>query len=203
VIIDDDGDERFITDEKELNCIKQYIHPIELKYITGRPRRTIGKKRNQLVKDANTKIVCFFDDDDIMLPTAITHTYETMVNAKAKCAGSDKMIFCMTEKDFSIHAIDCGNRVKLIHEGACLMFYKKWFKASCGFEDGSVGEGKNLFVGHESQVAITDVRRVMVCLQHPGNTVEKLQFAREDNKINIQLSDELIEIIKKILDIKD
>ena len=134
LIIDDDSDcERFIADEKELNDVKEFLHPIQVKYITGRPRRSIGKKRNQLVKDADTKITCFFDSDDIYLPTAISHTYQTMINTKEKCAGSDKMLFCMTENNFDIHAINCGNTVKLIHEGACLMFYKKWFKASCGF----------------------------------------------------------------------
>ncbi len=204
LIIDDDSDsDRFITDEKELNDVKQFLHPIQVKYITGRPRRSIGKKRNQLVKDADTKIVCFFDSDDIYLPTAVSHTYETMISQKAKCAGSDKMLFCMTENNFDIHAINCGNNVKLIHEGGCLMFTKKWFKASCGFADNSQGEGKNLFTGHESQVAITDISKVMICIQHGGNTVEKLQFAREDNKVDINLNPQLIDLIKRILDIKE
>jgi glycosyltransferase involved in cell wall biosynthesis len=204
VIIDDDSDsERFITDENELNQVKQFLHPIQVKYITGRPRRSIGKKRNDLVKDAETKIVCFFDSDDIYLPTAVSHTYETMINKKCKCAGSDKMLFCMTQKNFDIHAIDCGNNVKLVHEGGCLMFYKKWFRASCGFADGSVGEGKNLFFGMESKVAITDITKVMVCIQHEGNTVEKLQFAKDDNKVNINLAPQMIDLLKRILDIKD
>ena len=203
VIIDDDGSDKFITDETLLKQIKQFLHPIQIKYITGRPRRTIGKKRNDLVKDADTKIVCFLDDDDIYLPTAVSHTYETMINKKCKCAGSDKMLFCMTQKNFDIHAIDCGNNVKLVHEGSCLMFYKKWFRASCGFADGSVGEGKNLFFGMESKVAITDITKVMCCIQHQGNTVEKLQFAKDDNKVDINLSPQMIELLKKILDIKD
>jgi glycosyltransferase involved in cell wall biosynthesis len=203
VIIDDDGSEKFITNDEELEQVKQFLHPIQIKYITGRPRRSIGKKRNDLVKDADTKIVCFLDDDDCYLSTAVSHTYETMISKKCKCAGSDKMLFCMTQKNFDIHAIDCGNTVKLIHEGACLMFYKKWFRASCGFADGSIGEGKNLFFGMESKVAITDITKVMVCIQHSDNTVEKLQFAREDNKMDIALNPQLIDLLKRILDIKD
>jgi len=39
----------------------------------------------------------------------------------------------------------------------------------------------------------------MVCLQHDGNTVDKMQFAREDNKLDIELSDELIHKLKSIL----
>jgi hypothetical protein len=43
----------------------------------------------------------------------------------------------------------------------------------------------------------------MCCLQHKENTIEKLQFAKEDNKLDIRLDDKLISLIKNILDIKD
>ena len=202
VIIDDDGTDKFITDETLLNQVKQFLHPIQIKYITGRPRRTIGKKRNDLVKDADTKIVCFLDDDDCYLPTYISHSYDVMKKTKSNCVGSDKMLFCMTQRNFDVHAINCGDTVKLIHE-ATLMFTKKWFKASCKFGNNSQGEGKNLFEGHESKVAITDITKIMCCIQHEGNTVEKLQFAKDDNKVDINIAPQMIELLKKILDIKD
>ena len=200
VIIDDDGSEKFIKDN-EMENIKNFIHPIKLKYLYSDKKRSIGAKRNNLVKQANTKIVSFFDDDDVYLPTAITHTYETMIRNKKSCAGSDKMIFCMTDKDFSVHMIDCGNTVKLIHEGGCLMFTKKFFRASCGFENSSQGEGKNLFFGMENCCAITDITKVMLCIQHSGNTVPKLQFYKDNNKLNIELSEEMKNLLKEILEI--
>ena len=202
VIIDDDGDEKFIRDEKELNELKQHIHPIQLKYINDKPRRTIGKKRNDLVKECTTKIFAFMDDDDCYLSTYISHSYDVMKKTKSGCVGSDKMLFCMTQKNFDIHAINCGDKVKLIHE-ATVVATKKWFKASCKFGNNSQGEGKNLFEGHESKVAITDISKIMCCVQHDGNTVEKLQFAREDNKMDITLNAELIQLLKEILNIKD
>lgn len=202
VIIDDDGSEKFITDENELKQVKQFLHPIQIKYINNRPRRTIGKKRNDLVKDADTKIVCFMDDDDCYLPTYISHSYDVMKETKSQCVGCDKMLFCMTERNFDIHAINCGNTKKLIHE-ATLMFTKKWFKASCKFANNSRGEGKNIFTGHESKVAITDISKLMCCVQHGGNTVEKLQFAKDDNKVDLKLSPQMIDLLKRILDIKD
>ena len=116
LIIDDDtenSDERFITNLQE---VKKLLHPIKVEYITGKPRRSIGKKRNDLVKACKTKIFMFFDSDDIYLQTAISYSYSVLKQNKFGCVGSDKMIFCMTDKDFSIHAIDCGNNKKLIHE---------------------------------------------------------------------------------------
>lgn len=195
LIIDDDGTEKFIND---LDEVKRILHPIKVTYIDNKPRRTIGKKRDDLIKASNTKIFCFLDDDDIYLPTYISHSYETLKEKKVGCVGCDKMIFVMTDKDYELHAIDCGDRASLIHE-ATLMMTKKWYNASCKFGNNSQGEGKNLFIGHENNVAITDIMKLMCCVQHSGNTVDKLQFAREETKLTMTLSDEIINVLKKIL----
>ena len=200
LLIDDDTenpDERFI---KNLQEVKQMLHPIKVEYITGKPRRTIGKKRNDLIKACKTKIFMFFDSDDVYLPSAVSYSYSVLKQNKFGCVGSDKMIFCMTDKDFAVHAIDCGNTKRLIHE-ATIMGTIKWWRASCKFSDGSRGEGANLFAGHESKVGITDVSKVMICVQHGENTIDKLQFAKDENKLKIEISDELKDVLKKILNL--
>lgn len=198
LIIDDDTenpDNRFI---KNIHEIKQMLHPIKVEYITGKPRRTIGKKRNDLIKACKTKIFMFFDSDDVYLPSAISYSYSVLKPNKFGCVGSDKMLFCMTDRDFSIHAIDCGNTKKLIHE-ATIMGTVKWWRASCKFSDGSRGEGANLFMGNETKVGITDVSKVMLCVQHGENTIDKLQFAKDKNKLKIEISDELKNVLTRIL----
>ena len=198
LIIDDDTenpDERFI---KNLHEVEKMLYPIKVQYITGKPRRSIGKKRNDLIKACKTKIFMFFDSDDVYLPSAVSYSYSVLKQNKFGCVGSDKMIFCMTERDFSIHAIDCGNTKRLIHE-ATIMGTVKWWRASCKFSDGSKGEGANLFAGHESKVGITDVSKVMICVQHGENTIDKLQFAKDENKLKIEISDELKDVLNKIL----
>jgi len=201
LIIDDDtayADERFIKTDEELKHIKNILEPIQVEYITGKQRRTIGKKRNDLIKACKTKIWMFFDSDDVYLPTAISYSYSVLKQNKFGCVGSDKMIFCMSDKDFAVHAIDCGNNKRLIHE-ASMMGTLKWWRASCKFSDSSKGEGANIFTGHENKVGITDVTKVMVCLQHGENTVDKLQFAKDENKLEIEISDELKDVLTKIL----
>ena len=197
VIIDDDGDIPFISDN-EISEVRKYLHPVNLLYVKNKKRRNIGTKRNNLIKICPTKIFCFMDDDDIYIPTYISYSYSILKQNKYGCVGSDKMLFTMSDKNFDIHMINCGDNIKLIHE-ATLMATKKWFKASCKFANNSKGEGANLFHGHESKVGITDISKVMVCLQHNGNTVDKMQFARDDNKLDIELSDELIHKLKSIL----
>jgi len=195
IIIDDDGDDKFIKDIAEF---EELIKPMKLKYVNDRPRRSIGKKRDDLIKMCNTKIFCFMDDDDIYFPTYLSHSYEVMKKEKAGCVGSDKMLFCMTDKNYDIHAIDCGNTKRLIHE-ATLMMTKKYYRASCKFQDSSQGEGANIFTGNESKVALSDIRQIMCCVQHGANTIDKLQFAKEKNKLPTELSDEMINILKEIL----
>lgn len=195
LIIDDDGDEKFIKNVKE---VEDYLHPIKVKYINNKSRRTIGKKRNDLIKECDTKIFCFMDDDDVYFPTYISHSYETLKKNKVGCVGSDKMVFCMTDRNFDIHAIDCGNRASLIHE-ATLMMTKKYYKASCKFGNNSQGEGKNIFIGHERSVAITNIMKIMCCVQHGENTIDKLQFAKDENKLNIRIDDQCEEILKEII----
>jgi len=200
LLIDDDTenvDERFI---KNLQEVKEALHPIKVEYITGKPRRSIGKKRNVLIKACKTKIWMFFDSDDVYLPSAISYSYYVMKKGNHQCVGSDKMIFCMTDKNYDIHAIDCGNNKRLIHE-ATLMGTFKWWRASCRFSDGSSGEGANLFAGNESKVGITDVSKVMICIQHGDNTVDKLQFAKDENKLKIEITDEMKDILNKIFNV--
>ena len=140
----------------------------------------------------------FFDSDDVFLPTAVSYSYSVLKQNNYGAVGSDKMVFCMTDKNFDVHAIDCGDRKRLIHEGT-LMGTVKWWRASCKFSDGSKGEGSQLFAGHESKVGITDVTKVMICIQHGDNTVDKLQFAKEENKLEIEISDELKDVLTEIL----
>jgi len=195
LIIDDDGTDKFIQDIDE---VRRILHPIEVQYIKDKPKRSIGKKRNDLVRECKTKIFCFLDDDDVYFPTYISHSYQVLKENKAGCVGSDKMVFCMTDRNFDLHAIDCGNRAVMIHE-ATMMMTKKWYRASCKFGNNSQGEGKNIFVGHEKTVAFTDIMKVMCCVQHGSNTVNKLQFVKDDNKLPFELDDKFKELLENLL----
>ena len=196
IIIDDDGDDKFI---KDIDEVRRILHPIPVRYFKDKSRRTIGKKRNDLIKECETKIFAFMDDDDIYLNTYISHSYNVLKENKAGCVGTDKMVFCMSDNDFCLHAINCGDTKRLIHE-ATLLATKKWFRATCKFGNNSQGEGKNIFIGiQDKSIALTDIMKVMCCLQHSDNTVDKLQFAKDDNKLDFSLSDDYIQLLKKIL----
>lgn len=198
VVIDDDGSEKMILDE-ELDEIKEFISPMKLKYIKSEKRRSIGKKRNDLIKNASSKIFCFLDDDDIYLPTYLSYSYHLLKDNKAGCVGSNKMLFTMSDKNFDVYAIDCGDVKSLIHE-ATIMMTKKYYKSSQKFANNSQGEGNDIFIGNEKNVVISDVLQVMVCLQHSGNTIDKMRFAKDEMKVKMEINDELKNMISKILE---
>ena len=197
VIVDEcKSDEPFIRNIEE---VKQYLSPIQIEYKVYNSRSGIGEKRNRLIKSCKTPIFQFFDSDDLYFSECVKYNYELMQKNKVQCVGSDKMVFAYVHDDYKLCGIDCGNKLSLIHE-ATIMARKKWFNTTNKFQRRNCGEGKRLFEGMtKKQVAISDVKYVMCCLCHDGNTVPKDQFKNEDTDktLDTNLTDFLDTIFKK------
>jgi glycosyltransferase involved in cell wall biosynthesis len=196
LIIDEcKSDEPFIEDVEK---IRDMIKPIKLQHHVNNNRRSIGEKRNNLVKLCKTKIFAFMDSDDLYQPTYLTHSYEYLTSDKQiGVVGSDKMLFVYPRDNFKITYINCGDNVHMIHE-ATMVGFKKFFNSTCKFKRSSRGEGGNLFEGlKDHQVKITDVRKCMICVCHDDNTVNKDMFNREDKTLDIPFEPSLKEFILK------
>lgn len=200
LVIDDDGSEKLLN-EIDLENMKVVLNPIKIKYIDNKPKRSIGKKRDDLIKSASHKIVVFMDDDDLYFPSYIQYSYECLKENKVGCVGSTQMLFMMSDDDFKTYMINCGDKKHLIHE-ATLMMTKKFYRASCGFADSSQGEGNNIFYGMENNVFITNIFNIMCCIQHSGNTIDKLQFQKDELKLDLNIEDDMKDFLLKILKIK-
>jgi len=194
VIVDEcKSDEPFIQDIEE---VKEYLFPIQIEHNVYNSRSGIGEKRNRLIKSCSTPIFQFFDSDDLYFPECVKYNYELMQAEKVSCVGSDKMVFSYVNDDYKLSGIDCGNKISLIHE-ATIMAKKKWFMSSNKFQKRNCGEGKRLFEGQTNKhVAISDVRHVMLCLVHDGNTVAKDSFKDEDT--DKRLNSNIIELLDTI-----
>lgn len=199
LVIDDDSPrgEQLIKDE-DYDKVVEHLKPVKLIYKRSITKKTIGEKRNSLVKNAPDKIVAFLDDDDIYMPTYISYSYNMLKGNKVGCVGSNQMLFCMSNKNFEVYGINCGDKIPLIHE-ATIMMTKKWFNSTCKFARNSQGEGKKLFEGSENKVFNTDITKIMICLSHDSNTVNKDRFAVAENKVEIKMNSSLISILEKIL----
>ena len=193
VCIDDDGTEPFCDYE----LLREQIRPMTLVYHRDQKRRTIGEKRNHLVKKlSSNKILCFMDDDDIYDSQYILYSYKCLVDNKCGLVGSSSMLFTYPELDFKLTGIKCSKKFQ-IHE-ATMLFTRQYFRSMGGFQKTSQGEGASFIQNQDKNVFNTDINYVMVCVGHQGNSVDKLQFSGDDLKLDIFKGPE-VDILKAIL----
>ena len=196
VCIDDEGKEPFINYDE----FKEQIKPMTLVYHRDKKRRTIGEKRNHLVKKlSSNKIMCFMDDDDIYDSQYVIYSYMCLLENKCGLVGSSSMLFTYPELGFKLTGIRCP-KVFQIHE-ATMLFTRKYFNSMGGFDKSSQGEGYSFILNQEKNVFNTDINNVMICVGHDGNSVDKMQFSVDENKLDIFKGPE-VNILKEIFNIE-
>jgi glycosyltransferase involved in cell wall biosynthesis len=181
VCILQDGPEDLFT-PNELQLFKEKCGcRVNYKYEKG-VRRTIGEKRNYLVKKmVSHKFIACMDSDDIYYPTYLRYSISALKEHKVGITSSTQMLFMYPEYDYKITGIRCGYK----HQGheACSVFTKRHWGSMGGFiskgAKGNQGEGVKLIAYNEKQMVNLDVRMLMVCVVHDideGNTINKERF---------------------------
>lgn len=185
LVIIDDGEEELIN-----TCdIKKIIHPIKLNYHSFPLKRSIGEKRNLLVKIASYKTIVFMDSDDLYFSSYLKHSLNIMRQQKCGLVGSNQMLFLYPHDDWKLTAIQCSSK-RLIHE-ATMMFTRKYFNASKKFKNTSQGEGANFIDDmNENNIGLTDITKCMICICHNNNTVNKDRFKEMKQIKEYYLSDD-------------
>lgn len=197
VCIYDDGTEPFGIYEE----IQEQLKPMKVIYRRDKVKKSIGEKRNFLVKKiATNRLYIFMDDDDIYLNDYIRYSVDTLINTKSGLVGSNGMIFCYPHKDFKMTGIKCRHLAQ-IHE-ATMCFTRKYFNSMGGFEKSSRGEGAKFIQNRENGVSETNIEYLMVCVAHDGNTIDKEQFDNDKTDIQETYKGSHVAILKQILNIK-
>lgn len=198
LVILQDGPEDLFESPESLNKFRAEIYPVRLnyKYESG-IRRSIGEKRNKLVKMAKYKICAMMDSDDVYLSDYIRYSVNGLKEYNAGITSSACMTFVYPKLDFKMSAIRCGFKYQC-HE-ACAVFTKKYFNSVGGFQKSSQGEGVKLFQGAESKILNLDIQRLMVCVCHDNNTIDKQQFLKINNDFAEFSDDSLKNLLKLII----
>jgi len=198
VCIYDDGTEPFTDNVAGLQLD---IYPIKLVYHRDKVKKTIGEKRNYLVKKlSKNKFLCFMDDDDIYSNSYIEYSFNSLKENKAGLVGSSSMLFTYPENEYKITGIKCPHKFQ-IHE-ATMLFTRKYFNSMGGFENSSQGEGARFIQNQDKNIFNTDINLVMICVAHSGNTIDKQQFNTKDLELDTYDGKDKIDILNKILCIK-
>lgn len=178
VIVADDGNEPLELDVK-----------YKVKYFNVK-RMSIGDKRNFLIKQAKGKYCAFMDDDDIYFDSYLSHSIQLLKEKKKKLVGSADMLFYFLD-DGKKDMMRC-NKINLLHE-ATFVFLRKF---NSKFNDSNSGEGMSFLNGNEVFIYESDIKKVMVCLGHKNNTINKEIWKRNTN-IDFNISNHL-EIISTL-----
>ena len=165
VIIGDDGDEE---QHLELN-IKYPIKYLKLE------RMTIGKKRNLMAQNASGTYIAHMDTDDVYFSTFISHSIETLERKKKNAIGTADMIFVFADGKQG------GMRNPLLSmANEATLVYKKTFWQELGFSEQNSSEGIQFLAGRHWQIAHSTIDKLMVCICHSSNTVDKEPWRKCD-----------------------
>ena len=194
-VIDDDGTEKLFKDINNEKEFEKQISPITLKYFHTNNKRTIGEKRNNLIKMSTHKIIACMDSDDIYFPEYIEYSVETLIKNKYGLVGSNEMLFLYPHLNWKLTAIRCGAK-RQIHEATCI-FTKKHARSMGGFKKNNQGEGGKMVDYNDKNVGLTEITRLMVCICHDDNTINKDMFI-DKTLVDCEFSPKIMNIINNI-----
>jgi len=177
-----DGPEDLFQNKKDFEFFKEKLKPATLQYKYEKNiRRSIGEKRNKLVKSSSNKIILMMDSDDIYFPTYARYSVSALKQHNAGITSSSSMMFLYPDLDYKITGIRCGYK-RQFHE-AVMCFTKKHFNSMGGFiskgQQGNQGEGCKMIDDNEKHGINLDIRMMMICVAHggeEGNTICKDRF---------------------------
>ena len=204
VVINQDGPEDLFRNKEEFEFFKEKLKPATLQYKYEKDiRRSIGEKRNRLVKSSKNKIILMMDSDDIYFPTYARYSVSALKEHKVGITSSSSMMFIYPKLNYKITGIRCGHK----HQGheAVMCFTKKHFNSMGGFiskgSKGNQGEGTKMISFNEKNMINLDVRMMMICVAHDGeegNTISKDRFKDSDMPGELQNLPQL-DLLKQIL----
>tara|TARA_R110002050_G_scaffold77436_2_gene165269 strand:- start:68 stop:517 length:450 start_codon:yes stop_codon:yes gene_type:complete len=127
---------------------------------------------------ASHKYLANMDSDDIYIPSYIRHSINSLKEFNAGITTSTAMLFVYPKLNFKTSAIKCINKYQG-HE-ACCVYTKKYFNSMKGYNKTSQGEGVKLLSGTDKKIINLDISKLMICIAHGENTIDKDQFQDEN-----------------------
>ena len=156
VIIADDGDKEQKIDVSGCKYIVEYYNV---------NRMTIGAKRNFLMSRAKAYYVANMDTDDFYQDCYISTCIFNLIKFGKNITGSADMI-CQRGREKVLHR--CVY-LHLLNEATIVCKRETYRK----YADTSKGEGREFLEGYENDIVETDINKIMICLVHSENTIDK------------------------------
>jgi glycosyltransferase involved in cell wall biosynthesis len=146
-----------------------------IRYLYEQTKMPIGAKRNKLNKHAKGDVIVCMDDDDYQSPERIQHTVDMFAEfPDMLIAGSSILPLYFPEHPERLYEL--GPYAEY-HSLACSMAYRRKYLSSHSFYNTSaLAEESHFTNGFKEPMIQLDPRKVVVCISHGTNTVDKHSF---------------------------
>ena len=139
-------------------------------------RMTIGKKRNFLLSKSKSRYAVFMDTDDFYHPEYISHSIYNLLRTGKSITGSSDMIMYYKENTYKLRCIylHALNEATLVIDTT---------QVNLKFTEQNSSEGLEPLKEYIGEIAQSDIEKVMVCLCHEQNTINKQIWLNSKYKI--------------------
>ena len=168
--------EIIVLDDSDIDrplCIRSVI---PIRYYTV-PRMTIGMKRNCGVKLAHGDYICFIDTDDFYAPDYISYSIFEMETNNKTIAGSADMNMWDGKQFYKQRCMF----LHLLNEATMVFKKSAWSR----FADSNTNEAVPFLEKNMNNIVETNIDRVMCCVCHKGNTVDKTAWLNDKYKSSV------------------
>jgi glycosyltransferase involved in cell wall biosynthesis len=165
--------EIIVLDDSDIDrplCIRSVI---PIRYYTV-PRMTIGMKRNCGVKLAHGDYICFMDTDDFYAADYISYSIFEMETNNKTIAGSADMNMWDGKQFYKQRCMF----LHLLNEATMVFKKSAWSR----FADSNTNEAVPFLEKNMNNIVETNIDRVMCCVCHKGNTVDKTAWLNDKYK---------------------
>lgn len=143
-------------------------------------RMSIGAKRNFLLSKSTSRYVVFMDTDDFYNCNYISHSIHKLLISGKSITGSSDMLMYYQEQTYRLsciflHAINEATLVIDTHN------------VQLKFKEQNSSEGLEPLKNHIGDIVQSDINKVMVCLCHQENTINKKIWLEERYKTDFDM----------------
>ena len=163
IILDDSAESNADIIPEQSNIIYKHL-PEKL---------VLGKKRNELNSMVTGDIIVCFDDDDYYSPERVAHAVNKLSSSKMQIAGSSTIHIYFSKLDKILQY----GPYAAYHGTNGTMAYTKEYLKTHRYEDDKFQAEEAFFTNNFSEPMVQlDPHKVMLCIAHDRNTVDKNQF---------------------------
>jgi glycosyltransferase involved in cell wall biosynthesis len=143
-------------------------------------RMSIGAKRNFLLSKSTSRYVVFMDTDDFYNCNYISHSIHTLLMNGKSITGTSDMLMYYQKQTYRLsciflHAINEATLVIDTHN------------VQLKFKEQNSSEGLEPLKNHIGDIVQSDINKVMVCLCHQENTINKKIWLEERYKTDFDM----------------